>query len=141
MTIFIDMKKCYKCGDEKSIKCFSKNASKKDGLSAQCKECHKKLRRIHYENNKDKIIKQVSIKKEKYHKWFDSLKNKPCKDCGNSYPPYVMDFDHLRDKEFGLSKTLNYNWGRTRVLNEIEKCELVCANCHRIRTHNRTIGV
>src|SRR4051812_48457382 len=127
------MRKCYKCGDLKSLECFSKNSGRKDGLSPQCKECHKVMRRVHYEQNKEKVLKQIDRKKEEYRKWFISLKDKPCLDCKQLYPHYVMDFDHLRDKEFGLSKTLNYNWGRQRVLKEIEKCELVCANCHRIR--------
>lgn len=131
------MKKCYKCQQEKSLECFSKNTAKSDGLSSQCKECHQQLRKQHYEKNKCKILKQVKKKKEKYHDWFISLKNKPCVDCGKQYPHYVMDFDHLRDKEFGLSKTLNYCWGKERVLREISKCELVCANCHRERTYKR----
>lgn len=95
---------------------------------------------MHYQKNKDKVLKQVYHKKEIYKNWYNSLKNKPCVDCNKSYPPYVMDFDHLKDKEFGLSKTLNYNWGKKRVLDEIAKCELVCANCHRERTHNRQIN-
>lgn len=131
------MKKCYKCEKDKELECFSKNKAKPDGLSSQCKDCHKKLRRAHYENNQQEVIQQVKRKKRKYHAWFISLKDKPCTDCGKSYPHYVMDFDHLRDKEFGLSTTLNYNWGRERVLSEIAKCELVCANCHRERTHQR----
>ncbi len=139
MAIFIAMKKrCYKCKDEKLLKCFSKNSSKKDGLSSQCRDCHKEMRRIHYEKNKSKIIEQVGIQKEKVREWFNSLKNKPCKDCGKTYPPYVMDFDHLdsEEKEFQLGQALN--WGKEKVLKEIAKCELVCANCHRERTHNRS---
>jgi hypothetical protein len=133
------MKKCYKCKQIKSLQEFSKNSCRKDGLSSHCKSCHSMFRRQHYERNKDKIYKQVAIKREEYKKWYNSLKNKPCTDCGKSYPPYVMDFDHLdsNTKEFKLSKTLNYGWGKKRVFKEITKCELVCANCHRERTYKR----
>lgn len=73
----------------------------------------------------------------------DEAKNRPCMDCGNSYPPCVMDFDHrdpsqksrvLRSKRvigmrgFAASRT------REALLAEIAKCDVVCANCHRLRT-------
>ena len=65
------------------------------------------------------------------------LKSQPCMDCGQSYPPYVMDFDHRRGtKVFDVST--NSMWGLQAVLTEIEKCDLVCANCHRIRTYKET---
>lgn len=60
----------------------------------------------------------------------------PCTDCGVSYPYYVMDFDHLRDKKFGLNRaSVPRGWNAIQA--EIDKCELVCANCHRQRTHSR----
>jgi len=64
-----------------------------------------------------------------------AMKDKPCMDCGVKYPPYVMDFDH-RDPS---QKVGGINWLITngtweQVLAEIEKCDLVCSNCHRIRT-------
>jgi len=47
-----------------------------------------------------------------------------------------MDFDHLKDGT-PISKGVTNGWGKQRLLAEIEKCELVCANCHRIRTSDR----
>jgi hypothetical protein len=58
-------------------------------------------------------------------------------DCGNTFPPYVMDFDH-RDpstKTFGVSQGMDRS--REDVMREIALCDLVCANCHRIRTFRR----
>ena len=60
----------------------------------------------------------------------------PCADCGRSYPAYVMDFDHVRGtKSVGISLMFSYSW--QTILAEIAKCDLVCANCHRIRTFER----
>jgi hypothetical protein len=65
-------------------------------------------------------------------------KDRPCSDCGSRYPPYVMDFDH-RDR-----KNKRFNIGRdaliglipdAALLEEINKCDVVCSNCHRMRTH------
>lgn len=61
----------------------------------------------------------------------------PCVDCGKTFPPYCMDFDHRDPKEKTLNIAKVYAFGRKRLLDEIKKCDVVCSNCHRIRTHNR----
>lgn len=63
----------------------------------------------------------------------------PCADCRQIYPPYVMDFDHVTgDKLFNVGAMVSkLNSSNKRILEEIAKCEIVCANCHRQRTHNR----
>jgi hypothetical protein len=62
-------------------------------------------------------------------------KNRPCLDCGEIFHPEIMEFDHVRGKKlFNLSRPpLNIK----RVAAEIAKCDLVCANCHRLRTAKR----
>ena len=63
------------------------------------------------------------------------LRENPCADCGET-DPVVLEFDHLRDKRFSISEGLQgRNW--QSVLDEIAKCEVVCANCHRRRTARR----
>ena len=63
-------------------------------------------------------------------------KNKPCTDCGNNYPFYVMQFDHVRGKKlFTIASGRLY--GLEKIKEEIAKCEVVCANCHMVRTHSR----
>jgi hypothetical protein len=64
------------------------------------------------------------------------LKWGPCTDCGGVFPACVMDFDHVRGvKEFDLSKGGSKTW--SALVEELSKCEVVCSNCHRIRTSNR----
>ena len=57
--------------------------------------------------------------------------SRPCMDCGKFYPACVMEFDHQKDKTRAISRMLSAS--AKRIYIEIEKCELVCANCHRIR--------
>lgn len=65
----------------------------------------------------------------------------PCADCGNNYPYYIMDFDHVEDnKKYNVSHLVQYG-SKDLVDKEIEKCEIVCSNCHRERTHKRRNGV
>ena len=73
--------------------------------------------------------------------WLDSIKNKPCEDCGGSFPPECMDFDHLnpQTKRFTISTRAICGDGfnekkKMDILKEISRCRLICANCHRIRT-------
>ena len=70
----------------------------------------------------------------------DEIKSgNPCADCGEFYPPWVMDFDHIDDNKVASVSSLKFLTSLENVLKEIEKCELVCANCHRMRTHSRML--
>ena len=133
------MKKCNRCEEEKPYNCFHKNKHKSDGLQGQCKECKKKTDAVHFQKNKEKQNERNRINRAKYKTKYQKLKNNPCADCGEIYPPYVMDFDHIDNKINNVSQILNrYSWDT--LLAEIEKCELVCANCHRERTHSRLLA-
>jgi hypothetical protein len=59
----------------------------------------------------------------------------PCMDCGLRWPAFVMDYDHVRGvKRASVGQLLTAGYALRVVLEEIAKCDLVCANCHRIRT-------
>jgi len=69
-------------------------------------------------------------------------KQKPCVDCDVEYPWYVMQFDHVPergDKSFGLGYGQHGTHSLKIIDAEIAKCDVVCANCHAERTHNRII--
>ena len=89
---------------------------------------HKDYYKKHFDN---RIARHKTIVRE--------AKNVPCMDCRQIYPFFVMDFDHRDDvvKDMEISKLVRY--GTKRLLEEIAKCEVVCANCHRIRTNERMI--
>ena len=65
-----------------------------------------------------------------------TAKSRPCMDCGQSFPPVCMDFDHRNpaDKSFTIADQYR-QVPLSALLEEIAKCDVVCANCHRIRTH------
>jgi hypothetical protein len=68
-----------------------------------------------------------------FREWLDLLKANPCTDCGRVLAPVAMDFDHTQDDKIE-NITNMWSWGRAKVLGELAKCELICANCHRERT-------
>jgi hypothetical protein len=77
-------------------------------------------------NNKQQFKRQLSEIKEK----------SGCVDCGVNNP-IVLDFDHLHDKKYNVSRMIHDGFSWAAIKKEISKCEVVCANCHRIRTHYR----
>lgn len=89
-------------------------------------------------HNKEKSLNNQNKRRKKALEFFRSLKEYPCADCGNRFHPCVMDFDHREGetKLFGIGRDY-YKHPKEQVLAEIKKCDLVCANCHRMRTFNR----
>ena len=97
------------------------------------------MHRTYYEGNKDRYLQRVRLKREVIRKLLERLKTGPCVDCGVSYPPYVMDFDHrdATNKKFSIAKADDRTSSIEKLLAEIAKCDLVCANCHRERTYGQ----
>lgn len=131
------MKTCIKCKVDKPLEDFSWKSKVRERLNSFCKDCQKKYAKEHYLKNKQYYVDKAERYDISYLDWFDQLKNKPCVDCGITYHPCVMDFDHLFDKKFQLSNARANKLSKNKILEEIKKCELVCSNCHRLRTHNR----
>ena len=128
----MEVKVCYKCKLSKSIDEFAINKKRPDGLNSQCKSCHKEYRRQHYLNNKQKYINKASEYRKSFWKWFKELKQTfKCKQCGEDRW-WVLDFHHKnpKDKDEEVSKIVRH-CNKKRVLNEINKCDILCANCHR----------
>jgi hypothetical protein len=94
-----------------------------------------------YAENKAKhkaLVKQGKAERKRLAKaYVDGVKSGPCLDCGGKFPTECMDLDHLRDKKANVSKMVAEGLSLETIKAEIAKCELVCANCHRIRTKNR----
>jgi hypothetical protein len=99
--------------------------------------------REYYRKNKAAYVARASNQHRKVREILRGAKKTPCVDCGQHYPYYVMDFDH-REGEEKISNVADLNFHRRtslrRLIAEIAKCDVVCANCHRERTHQRMIA-
>ncbi len=88
-------------------------------------------------NNKAKHRARVKSRKKAIREQIDGIKDVPCLDCGGKFPPCCMDFDHVAGgKLFNVSQGI-LKVSSDALFTEIAKCEIVCANCHRIRTKDR----
>ena len=92
------------------------------------------LREYRAKNTDTTAYERVKRKRVRQRQLLRAAKQKPCADCGVQYPSYVMDFDHVRStKLFNLSTCTNTLRGVQAIEDEIAKCDVVCANCHRLR--------
>ncbi len=132
------MKKCYTCKETKPLTGFNKNKSRKDGLNSICRECSKARSRKYYTENTDKHKKETYKRKtliiERNRTFvYEHLVNNSCVDCGES-DPRVLEFDHTKDKIHNISYMIQSGHSVENIENEIKKCEVRCANCHRRKT-------
>lgn len=132
---------CPRCKQDLPDADFNKNKARKDGLSSVCRLCNSAYKKEYYAVNSssivDKVLKRRQEIKELFWKYKEDL---PCMDCG-LVDPIVLDFDHLRDKDRNVSQMVADGLGWESILAEIAKCEPVCSNCHRRRTHYRRQAV
>ncbi|MBI4057790.1 hypothetical protein HY405_00500 [Candidatus Microgenomates bacterium] len=101
----------------------------------------KKRGRTYYHDNRERQLKLALIRRRRayYEKRevINALKMVPCADCGKEYPYYVMDFDHRNTKEKLGDISHAMSWSIEKIKREVRKCDVVCANCHRIRTYGK----
>ena len=127
------------CRRELPTESFSKNKDHSDGLGHQCKECNRAYSKAHYYRNKERYMEVSAKTKKRLRERLNKIKSVPCKDCGGSFPPVCMDFDHLIDKKFNIGEKLKaLSW--KVIEQEIAKCDIICSNCHRLRTEKSWTG-
>lgn len=110
------------------------------------REYNREYQRSWYRKNKalhlERVLRVTRRQRDLAKQYTDAAKDRPCADCGETYPPSVMDFDHVRgEKVSSLAALRHARGGWKKLLAEIEKCEVVCANCHRMRTHRRRVAL
>ena len=134
------MKTCIKCKIKKEETEFNKSSRRKDGLQCECRVCQNNTAKNYYNANKTVLIdKATSRRVERLNmtrqKYFDYLKTCSCVDCGFSNPA-VLDFDHRNPNEkiYEVSKMVRDGYSWENILKEINKCDVRCANCHRLKT-------
>ena len=100
----------------------------------------KEWRRKWYLKNNGRVAKLKKAYRAIVITIVNTAKQRPCADCGNQYPPYVMDFDHRDQSTKSFCIGQNKSRGALSVSNEIAKCDVVCSNCHRERTHHQELA-
>lgn len=118
------MKQCCTCLKILSDENFARDKNSWDGRGRQCKFCFS----VYCAKRRGRNLEVIK-----------AAKARPCMDCGIQYPHYVMDLDHRSEevKIFILAKAKHKSLALVEA--EIAKCDVVCANCHRMRTERRRL--
>jgi hypothetical protein len=90
----------------------------------------------YYRRNRDLELQRVRVRQAGMVELLRDLRRVPCADCGLRFKPHQMDFDHRHPgmKSFRVMTGRAMLMSTSKVLAEVAKCDIVCANCHRIRT-------
>lgn len=91
----------------------------------------------YYSRNRQAEIARVTTRQQATLAFLRKLREVPCKECGRRFLPHQMDFDH-RDpssKAFQVTSSRALLSARSRLLEEIAKCDVVCATCHALRSY------
>jgi hypothetical protein len=140
------MKICIKCQQSKSLDQYLKTGTDNKYIRNKCRACHnedqKPKCKEHYENNKASYIKRNKPAKILLRQFYIELKhNKPCSDCKDIFPWWILEFDHRDSKTKLHNVSYLATISKEKLLLEVAKCDLVCANCHKNRTHKRLEGL
>ena len=133
-------RRCYRCGEIKQADEFAWRCKARGQRDSFCRPFRSAYGKEHYLANRQRYIDQAAEVKRKLRLerttfLLGYFATHPCIECGEP-DPVVFEFDHLRDKSFDIGQELLHrNW--QAILDEIAKCEGVCANCHRRRTARR----
>lgn len=138
------MKTCSICSVSKPESEFFFRNKKIRKLHSQCKDCfvanRRKTWRDHYHKYGSKyrehaIERNRKIKNNLRAHMLDYLRDKSCANCGMN-DARVLEFDHIvpAKKSFSIARAMASTFSWERIMNEITKCQILCANCHKIKT-------
>ena len=107
-----------------SEKDFSWKIESENIREAECRACRSVRQKI----------RNVQLRYDANVKIYKYLLEHPCVDCGNDNP-IVLDFDHIKGRKNGsISKMASKGYVWKTIEEEMNKCEVRCANCHRVKT-------
>lgn len=148
--------KCSKCGKKKDEKAFIMRRSSRTGIvhrQGVCLDCKveymaeyqktnferlQKWRKDNYQKTRPSQNARSARLRKEARAFVDAFKDKPCADCGKKWPPVAMDLDHVRGTKIKSVATMVSTAYKIDVIaKELEKCDVVCACCHRLRTYAR----
>ena len=135
------MKTCRSCEGVKPFSDFQKNRHKKDGLQADCRPCRKVVDAESWRRNRDaRQARKGQLRREIVEEVRRLKAETPCADCGGRFHSVSMQFDHRPgESKHADVATLCRNGARQATWREIAKCDIVCANCHAVRTYERQV--
>lgn len=135
------MKQCTKCKQTKQLTDFCKDKKTKDGLHGHCKSCRYIASKKWIEENKEKYCSSMKKHQDRKRKWYQEYKKTlKCQQCGESHVACLV-FHHRNpdEKEFCIGHSF-VGKPEKQIKEEITKCDVLCANCHRKLHYNEKLS-
>jgi mono/diheme cytochrome c family protein len=137
------MRACTKCGELKPLGAFPPVRRGEPKLQTWCRDCFAAYGREYYRRNREaqkaRLLRNTAARRvDNRARAIDYLRAHPCVDCGET-DIVVLQFDHIRDKKKDLATMIASGSTWASIEQEIAKCEVRCANCHRLRTALRSL--
>lgn len=135
----MESKICSKCNNQKNVSEFPFRNKLQGKYHSYCLACSRKAVKKHYSKNVEKYVEKSRTRRKRVvgeinEKLYEYLLKHPCVDCGEN-DPVVLEFDHVRgEKSYNISSLSWKLCSWKSILEEISKCEIRCANCHRRKT-------
>jgi hypothetical protein len=131
-------KRCPNCKETKPFRDFGFKNRAKELLQPWCRACERIYKQGWYLHNRERHMANVAVTKQRVRsatrlRVLAYLRKHPCVDCGEGNP-VVLDFDHVRTKRWNISYMVSCGFPWATIEDEIKRCHLRCANCHRIKT-------
>jgi hypothetical protein len=97
----------------------------------------KETQRACYQRNRAAYLANMKARQQEHRDRLRAIKlERGCADCGYNAHACALDFDHVRGEKFmGVARMIGRTWATIEA--EVAKCDVVCANCHRVRTEER----
>lgn len=133
----------YSCAICHVLKPVSEFHNSRTGEYTYCRDCRNTYDRQYYaERGRAARLARQRGALDAAREWMNAIKaDVPCTDCGGLFPVFVMHWDHLPGfQKVGEISTMLAHRSRATILEELQKCQLVCANCHVMRTVDRATG-
>lgn len=136
----MNRKKCSNCEKYFDISNFNWKLKKANKRSSKCKTCTNEYCRKHYQDNKELYKERSKFHTRRYAKEgrkliYEFKLSNPCASCSESNP-VVLEFHHIdpKKKRNDVSNMATHGYSIESIEKEIEKCIILCANCHRRKT-------
>lgn len=137
MQPLIDGKVCRECKVEKELSQFHPNKQCAKGVVGTCRSCTRERISTWYSNNRarrQEVVNETNRKRKR--KIVDHFGDK-CLDCNQTFPQYVYQFHHLDPTEKDVNPSYAMTQRPSKMWEELNKCVMLCANCHLIRHHGK----
>ena len=134
----MNTKMCPNCKETKPVTDFGFKDRARGLLQSWCRDCERVYKRDWFQRNREHHManvyaRKLCVRSDTRVRVLAYLADHPGVDCGEDNL-VVLDFDHMRDKRWNIAYMVSCGFAWTTIEAEIQRCEVRCANCHRIKT-------